>query len=113
MDVSRPALLIPGLIGARLPSSGLTLGSDRGHHGKARPQPFDSALGIVKNDLDRHALRHFLKLPVALSGGSKANVDPLAGAICSTRPLSTRPGNASTRISAGSPARICWSCVSR
>jgi len=28
----------------------------------------------------------FVKLPVALSGGSKANCDPLAGAICSTRP---------------------------
>src|SRR5262249_45427436 len=34
----------------------------------------------------------FVKFPVALSGGSKANCEPLAGAISSTLPLKTFPG---------------------
>ena len=57
-----PALLIPELIAVRLPSSGLTFGSDRGHHGKARTQTFGSALAILEYDLDRHALRHFCEV---------------------------------------------------
>ncbi len=53
-----------------------------------------------------------VKLPVALSGGSKANSCPLAGASKSTRPLRTLPGNMSTSISAAWPGRTSASCVS-
>ena len=46
-----------------------------------------------------------VKLPVALSGGSKAKVLPVPGDQLSTWPVSTRSGNASTVTRAGSPIR--------
>src|ERR1700722_5416624 len=48
-----------------------------------------------------------VKLPVALSGGSSANVLPVPGDQLSTCPVSTSPGNASTVTCAGSPSRTC------
>src|SRR5262249_41570593 len=45
-----------------------------------------------------------VKLPVALSGGNRANCDPLAGAMCDTLPFSVTPGYSSMRISARSPS---------
>src|SRR5207248_10837113 len=53
-----------------------------------------------------------VKLPVALTGGSRLNWAPLAGAKLSTRPVSGRSGYASTKISAAWPTRIRVSCVS-
>ena len=50
--------------------------------------------------------RPLVKLPDALSGGSSANCDPLAGAISSTWPFSLRPGKVSTVITAESPFLI-------
>ena len=55
----------------------------------------------------------FVKLPVALSGGSKANWEPLAGAISITLPSKTLPGYSSMRICVGSPIFTFVSCVSR
>src|SRR4029453_15519791 len=55
----------------------------------------------------------FVKLPVALSGGSSANCDPLAGAISRTRPCVTSPGYTSMRTSTGSPTLFLVSCVLR
>ena len=55
----------------------------------------------------------FVKLPVALSGGSSANCEPLAGAISSTRPRIRSPGYTSMRTSTGSPTLMFVSCVSR
>src|SRR5262249_43286877 len=52
------------------------------------------------------------ELPVALSGGNRANCEPLAGAISSTFPRITCPGYWSTRISAASPTLTFVSCVS-
>src|SRR5690349_20033642 len=45
----------------------------------------------------------FVKLPVALSGGSSENVAPVAGLRLSTLPWNLRPGYESTSISTGSP----------
>src|SRR6266851_4336716 len=44
-----------------------------------------------------------VKLPVALSGGSRLNCEPLAGAMLSTIAVITTPGKVSTRISARWP----------
>jgi len=41
-----------------------------------------------------------VKLPVALSGSSRLNYDPLAGATLSTRPVTTVPGKVSMATSA-------------
>ena len=41
-----------------------------------------------------------VKLPVALSGGSSVNCEPLAGEMLSTRPVTTTPGKVSIVISA-------------
>src|SRR5262249_49949794 len=46
-----------------------------------------------------------VKLPVALSGGSRAKVLPVPGDQLSTCPVSARSGNASTVTVAGLPAR--------
>src|SRR5882757_2345976 len=46
-----------------------------------------------------------VKFPVALSGGSKLNSSPLAGARLATQPRKLLPGNVSTRTRTGSPAR--------
>ncbi len=53
-----------------------------------------------------------VKLPVAFSGGSKLNSEPLAGAKLSTLPSMRLPENASTAIVTFCPARIRSSCVS-
>ena len=53
-----------------------------------------------------------VKLPVALSGGSSANSWPLAGAMLSTWPCTSWPGNMSTAISTAWPSRTSVSCVS-
>src|ERR1700751_469592 len=55
----------------------------------------------------------FVKLPVALSGGNRANCDPLAGAISTTLARMSCPGYSSIRISAGSPTFTLVNCVSR
>ena len=54
----------------------------------------------------------FVKLPVALSGGIKADAAPDCGASVKTRPLHVRDGKASTRIFASLPAAIRLTCVS-
>jgi hypothetical protein len=53
-----------------------------------------------------------VKLPVALSGGSRLNCDPLAGAMASTMAPITTPGKVSTRISARCPIATWVSWVS-
>jgi hypothetical protein len=53
-----------------------------------------------------------VKLPVALSGGSRLNCAPLAGAMLSTIALITVPGKVSTRISARWPIATWVSWVS-
>src|SRR5262249_40924485 len=53
-----------------------------------------------------------VKLPVALSGGSKANVDPLAGETRSTWPRRVTSGNVSTVTATGWPGATCVSWVS-
>jgi hypothetical protein len=53
-----------------------------------------------------------VKLPVALSGGSSANCEPLAGAMRSTRPRSYWFEKLSTVNSNGCPGRTWVSCVS-
>jgi hypothetical protein len=53
-----------------------------------------------------------VKLPVALSGGSKLNSIPLAGARLSTQACKSMPGKVSTRTRTDSPARTRVSCVS-
>jgi hypothetical protein len=55
----------------------------------------------------------FVKLPVALSGGSSANCAPVAGDRLSMRPLKVRCGSASKRNCTASPVRTLRSCVSR
>ena len=52
----------------------------------------------------------FVKLPVALSGGSSENLAPVPGAKLSTTPWNTLPGSASTVTSAFSPGRrwVSW-----
>src|SRR6185437_3285452 len=47
-----------------------------------------------------------VKLPVAFSGGSRANSEPVPGARLSTVPSTLAPGRASTVISTGWPGRI-------
>src|SRR5262249_30176003 len=51
-----------------------------------------------------------VKLPVALSGGSNVNCEPLAGATLSTRPQIVTPGKLSTVILARWPTatRVSW-----
>src|SRR5215471_8992163 len=53
-----------------------------------------------------------VKFPVALSGGSKENTEPEAGARLATRPSMVRPGSASTEIDTGCPAVSFDTCVS-
>src|SRR5579872_1582171 len=52
------------------------------------------------------------KLPDALSGGKSENRAPVPGEVLSTLPTNVRPGNASTVISARSPACIFPTWVS-
>ena len=54
----------------------------------------------------------FVKLPVAFSGGSKANCAPLPGAKLATVPCRWTSGKASTVISTCSPRNIRSICVS-
>src|SRR4051812_8843563 len=54
----------------------------------------------------------FVKLPVALSGGRSANLEPVAALTLSTQPFTDFPPYASTSISAGWPTRMSASCVS-
>ena len=54
----------------------------------------------------------FVKLPVALSGGSSANFEPVAALTLSTHPIAVAPPYASTSISTGWPTRMSASCVS-
>ena len=53
-----------------------------------------------------------VKLPVAFSGGSRLNCAPEAGAIPSTRPVSSRPGKASKLRCTSVPGRSSAICVS-
>src|ERR1700756_1816806 len=79
MDVSQLALLIPELIDVRLPSSGLTFGSDRGHHRKTRTQTFGSALPILGCDFDRHALRDLCEVARCVVRRSQGKLRPAGG----------------------------------
>ena len=54
----------------------------------------------------------FVKLPVALSGGSRANFAPVAALKLSTMPFAWQPPYASTSSSAGCPTLRSESCVS-
>src|ERR1035438_4433989 len=56
-----------------------------------------------------------VKFPVALSGGSKLNSSPLAGARLSTQPRKLLLGKVSTRTRTGSPARtrVSWGSLDR
>ena len=51
-----------------------------------------------------------VKLPVALSGGSRLNCEPLAGAMLSTWPQTVTPGKVSTVMLARWPiaTRVSW-----
>jgi hypothetical protein len=86
-------------------------GGDGCHHGKPGAQ-LGRECWIVQRDLDGNTLHDFVKLPVALSGGNKANCDPLAGAISIILPRMTCPGYSSIRSSA-CPQSSRWSTVSR
>ena len=89
------------------------LGVDRRVDRHARPQD-DRRAELPASSTIFTGMRWttLVKLPVALSGGSSANSWPLAGERLSTRPLKTWPGNVSTSISTGWPARTLVSCVS-
>ena len=54
----------------------------------------------------------FVKLPVALSGGSSANFAPVAALTLSTLPFAVQPPYASTSSSTGWPTLRSASCVS-
>jgi hypothetical protein len=53
-----------------------------------------------------------VKLPVALSGGSRLNCEPLAGAMLSTWPVTTTPGKVSKVTSVFWPIATWVSWVS-
>ena len=67
-----------------------------------RKLPDNGLSGAIRN-LTGIRCTTLVKLPVALSGGSKLNCAPLAGAMLSTVALMTIPGKVSTRISARWP----------
>jgi len=55
------------------------------NHRESRTQ-FGGKGAVVQRNLDGMRCTTLVKLPVALSGGSRENCDPLAGAISSTFP---------------------------
>ena len=68
--------------GHHAPSGDLDAGDD----GHSRPQPLDQWLAPIELDADRDTLHDLGEVPVALSGGSRAKVEPLAGERRATRP---------------------------
>src|SRR5207253_8801875 len=81
------------------------IGEDRRNDRHTRPQfTANGLLGAIRN-LTGIRSTTLVKLPVALSGGSRLNCAPLPGAMLPTIAVITIPGKVSTRISAPGQSR--------